>query len=173
VVCPAKVSPTVRIAAAVLAIGLVGYAGWLLVGPEPSEPAAAEPKSSKTPRRGKAASADDGAPATARAREPRVRREPGAGSPDAPDAAVNMAVDIPPETARVQLKVLVEDIEAKAERGGTMSQPEWVAMYKRGSELAQSMAKGADPDDAAKQKEFGELNTRFRIAIGKVQPRSP
>ena len=54
-----------------------------------------------------------------------------------------------------------------------MSQEEWVYMYKRGSELAQTLAKGTDQKDEAAQKEFGQLNSRFRIAIAKVQPQAP
>jgi hypothetical protein len=165
------VSPTARIAAAVLAIGLVAYAGWLLVKPDADKPEAAEPKSAKTPRRDKPVSTKAAGAADARPRVAPVRREPGAE--DNAGAAPNVALDMTPEAARMQLKVMVEDIEAKAERGETMSQAEYVHMYKRGSELAQTLASGTDPKDAGAQKDFGDLNSRFRIAISKVQPRSP
>jgi hypothetical protein len=166
------VSPAVRISAAALAIGLVAYAGWLLVGPDAPKPELTEQKPAKVPRREKPANLNE----AGRADQPRVapaRMRTGAATPNGESEPVTVATDMPPETARMQLKVLVEDIEAKAERGETMSQPEWVNMYKRGSELAQTLAKATDAKDEAAQQEFGELNSRFRIGIGKVQPRSP
>jgi hypothetical protein len=168
------VSPAVRITAIVLAIGLVAYAGWLLVRSEAPKPEVTEPKSAKTPRREKPANLNEAPNAGARPRIAPTRMRPtSAEAPDGAAAPVAAPDEMPPETARMRLKVLVEDIEAKAERGETMSQPEWVEMYKRGSELAQTLAKGTDSKDAAAQKEFGELNSRFRISIAKVQPRSP
>ena len=71
----------------------------------------------------------------------------------------------------MMLKVLVEDIEAKADRGESMSQAEWVQIYKRGNEMTQVLAKHTDPKDTNAQKEFVDLNTRFRMGIAKVQPR--
>jgi hypothetical protein len=166
------VSPAVRITAIALAIGLVVYAGWLLVRPETPSPQITEPKSAKTPRKVKPATLSE--PPAATGNRPRVApvrtRQP---TPTDSDNVGAPAEDMPRETARIQLKTLVEDIEAKAERGDRMSQAEWVQMYKRGSELAQTLAKGTDANDEAKQKESGELNSRFRIGIAKVQPRAP
>ena len=170
-------SPTIRITAAALAIGLVAYAGWLLVRPDATAPEVTEPKSARTPRKQK----PDAKPTAARPRNSSEggaergpeRARPVAGAAPESETAGAPAQEMPPETARLQLKVLVEDIEAKADRGDRMSQPEWIALYKRGNELAQTLAKGTDPADAGAQKESGDLNARFRIGIAKVQPKSP
>ena len=167
-------SPTARIVAIALAIGLVAYAGWLLVRPEAPKPEATEPKSAKTPRKEKPANLPEAGPPGLRPRvAPERMRPPGAATPEGAPEPADPVADMPPETARSQLKTLVEDVEAKGERGEHMSQEEWVYMYKRGSELAQTLAKGTDQKDEAAQKEFGQLNSRFRIAIAKVQPQAP
>lgn len=159
-----------RIALAVAVVVLVGYAGWLIVRGGDDKPAPVDvPKSAKTPRRDAPASGDESKKA-ARPKPAPARPRPSGGDTGGPDPA-NEPPEIPPETARMRLKVLVEDIEAKADRGETMSQAEWVEMYKRGSEMAQVLVKHTDPSDTNGQKEIGDLNTRFRMGIAKMQPR--
>ncbi len=161
-----------RIALAALVVVLVGYAGWLLVGGESEKPEKVDvPKSAKTPRRDSPDADDAKKPARPKPVATPARSRPSGGDTGGPDPA-NEPPEMPPETARLMLKTLVEDIEAKADRGETMAQAEWVAIYKRGSEMAQILSKHTDPTDTNAQKEFGDLNTRFRMGIAKLQPRA-
>jgi hypothetical protein len=160
-----------RIALAVAVVVLVGYAGWLIVGNDDAPEKVDVPKSAKTPRRDAPAGGDEAEkPARPKPGPARPRPSPSGGDTGGPDPA-NQPPEMAPETARQMLEVLVEDIEAKADRGESMSQAEWVQIYKRGNEMTQVLAKHADPKDTNAQKEFGDLNTRFRMGIAKVQPR--
>lgn len=171
---PLVVTPAVRVGVIVLVVALVGYAVWLLVpSGEPERPAVAEADETKKPRRQPPANVKTAGPPIAKPQVNPARLRPPAGAVDpATGATGNAAAGLTPEQAKVRLTTLVEDLEAKAERGETLSQPQYVALYKQGSELVDPLIRaGADDPDA--QKEYGELNSRFRIAINKVQPRGP
>jgi hypothetical protein len=166
---PGVVTPAVRVGVIVLVVALVGYAVWLLVpsGDPPSPTAEAEAK--KKPRREPPPNVKTAGPPIERPQVNPARLRP-VDPANGPSA--NAAAGLTPEQAKVRLKTLVEDLEGKAERGETLAQAEYVALYKQGSELVEPLVR-AGANDPAAQKEYGELNSRFRIAINKVQPRAP
>lgn len=157
--------PALRIGAAVLVVGLVAYAGWLIVGRDDASDTAAEPRRSDRKARESTGVRKAGADEVPRS-SAGPRDEPrGTAAPASAPGAISA------EDARVELTRLVDDLEDMVERGETVPQERFIELYKRGSELAQTLAGANAEADEAEQKAFAELHTRFRVAIMKVQSR--
>ena len=161
-----RVPPALRIGAAVLAVGLVAYAGWLLVGRDDASDTAAEPRRSDRKARESTSVRKAGADEVPRSSAGSREQPRGTAAPaNAPAEAISA------EDARVELTRLVDDLEDMVARGETVSQPRFIELYKRGTELAQTLAGATAKADEAEQKAFADLHNRFRVAIMKVQSR--
>ncbi|HET6585183.1 MAG TPA: hypothetical protein VFG69_17115 [Nannocystaceae bacterium] len=165
-------SPALRVGAIALVVALVGYAVWLLVPGDDTKRPAVETEAKKRPRREPPPNVETAGPPIQRPQVNPARLRPAGGSVDPADDPAEAAPPVSPEQARVRLTTLVEDLEARADRGETLSQGEYVALYKQGNALVDPLVRGAAGDPVA-QREYGELNSRFRIAINRVQPRAP
>jgi hypothetical protein len=124
-----------------------------------------------------------------RERRPRPAREStGATKSAPPDApAKSKARPVPPPTdpanvpaprprktaeqARAELRALMDELDAIAGRGDTLSHEAWVERYKRGSDALQDLVRALDPSDPAAQQEIGKANEDFRKQLARVQGR--
>lgn len=146
---------------------------WLLVPGGDAPTPVAEVDGTKKPRKSAAPGVKvAGPPGTHEPSFTPGRMRPKAVAEPSTGPKVDAPPEMSPELAKARLVTLVQDLEAKAERGETLGQAEYVALYKRGTELVDPLIR-AGKDDPEAQKEFGALNSRFRIAINKVQPRAP
>lgn len=169
---PWGVQKFVRIAAAILAVGLVGYAVLLASRPDPTE---SKDKSTteraRTPRaRGNVGKGDTAAGKTARAANTGPTR---AGEVDAAGAKVGGPPPAPEpidydETLK-DLEAFVANLESMKERKQKLPQPEWVERYRLGNELVDNLMRSPDlKGDDRRRDEVVALNMRFRGIIQQI-----
>jgi hypothetical protein len=167
------VRQALRIAGAVVAVGLLGYAVVTLTG-EPAAPASsAAAKRAKPERsnRAAAAEADTDAPAEHKA----VARKRGAVDGPRPVAGPPPVAGVQPEPipfdqARREFETLVHDVEDMAAREEHLPHEEWIGIYRKGDLSMVALLRASAEADEADRSANAKLNERFRTAVMKIQP---
>jgi hypothetical protein len=170
---PALVRRALRVAGAVAAVGLLGYAVVSLSG-EPSSSSGKNERAKRVTASETRARDEDGKRSEAgdkAARKPVVRKPPVTGPPPlAADAAADGGDPPSYEQSRRELEQLVDEVEDMAGRGDHLPQEQWIELYKRGDILNVAVARGGADTSEADRTANGKLNQRFRVAVMKVQP---
>ena len=169
---PMAVRQALRIAGAVVAVGLLGYAVVTLTG-EPTAPA-----SGTAAKRAKAERTKGAAPAEVDTdgpveRKPTARKRPVAGprpSAGPPPAAGVQPEPIGFEQARREFETLVNDVEDMAAREEHLPHEQWIDIYRKGDSSMVALLRASTDVDEADRTANAKLNERFRTAVMKIQP---
>lgn len=167
---PRAVRQALRIAAAVVAVGLLGYAVVTLTG-EPDAPAAAKKPKAERSKRAEASARDTDAEVqrkpVARKRGPVAGPRPVAGPPPVTGAQPE---PIGFDQARREFETLVGDVEDMAAREEHLPHEQWVEIYRKGDIAMVALLRASTDVDEADRSANAKLNERFRFAVMKIQP---
>lgn len=164
------VKNVLRVAGALVAVGLVGYAVTVASRPDPEQGAAKPAAARKTPASGRGSRGKAPPSPEVEARRAAVAAKQAAAPPPPP-------VPSPPVVdyakAYEDLEVFVVDLESLKRRGKSLPQPEWVEKYRRGNELIDVLMRAPEFKQDDKQREILALNMRFREVIHEVLAKPP